>query len=92
MTDLRLISPPLNQTQTAPFGYFTFSRGQSEIQQQVVPSQDISLNWSTWQGMADSAGISRQYGGIHCTSAHTGSQNLANNLHTKIVSNWGIIY
>jgi hypothetical protein len=92
MTDLRLISPPLNQTQTATFGYFTFPTGQSEIQKQVVPSQDISLNWSTWQGMADSAGISRQYGGIHCTSAHTASVSLANNLHTNIVSNWGIIY
>jgi hypothetical protein len=38
--------------------------------------------------MADSAGISRKYGGIHATSAHTGSQALANELFDIVQTHW----
>jgi hypothetical protein len=41
--------------------------------------------------MADEAGISRKYGGIHATSAHTSSQALANELHTILKSAWNIV-
>ena len=39
--------------------------------------------------MADQAGMSRLYGGIHCISAHTGSQITAIQAHKYIEENWG---
>lgn len=90
LNDLSLIAPTLTQGQTEIFGRFIFPKGQSEIEGQVVPPKDILLAWSTWQGMASSAGISRQYGGIHCVSAHLGSETLANELHTVLDAKWSI--
>ena len=54
------------------------------IQHNVVPSDDITLSFSDWNSLANSAGISRKYGGIHATSAHTASVALANELHTRL--------
>ena len=90
MTDLSLITSMLNTTQTTPFGRFTVEKGHSEIQGGQVPAMDTILNFTRWQDMAESAGISRQYGGIHCLSAHTASTHLAGELHSKIVTNWSI--
>lgn len=88
LDDLYLIAPTLNQNQTYLFGRFLFPKGQSEIENQIVPSKDILLSWSTWNSMAESAGLSRQYGGIHCASAHLGSTVLANELHQILDSKW----
>jgi membrane-associated phospholipid phosphatase len=76
--DLKLICPSL-KVQSECFGVFIFQKDTSEIQENI-PASTITLRWNTWQEMADSAGISRKYGGIHATSAHTGSQALANEL------------
>ncbi len=87
-SDLALLSPSLN-TQSHSFGVFVFPAGASGIQAGVVPAHPITLSWETWQSMADSAGLSRKYGGIHAASAHTGSQALSKRLQTIIRSHWG---
>ncbi len=80
---LRRISPALAD-QSGPFGSFTFPTGASLIQPSVVPAAPETFQWTTWQDLADAAGISRKYGGIHATSAHVGSQALAKTLHTRL--------
>jgi hypothetical protein len=85
---LPLLSPIFTRWQTSRFGTFDIGQGSSEIQPLNVPSSTITLSWSSWQEMADSSGISRQYGGIHCKSAHQGSQALANELHLVLQSAW----
>jgi membrane-associated phospholipid phosphatase len=94
---LGLISPVLADTTTLTFPTFIMPAGASQIQPSqagsgvVVPATDITLSWTRWQDMADSAGISRKYGGIHATSAHTGSQALGRALHTIVNTRWGIL-
>ncbi len=80
--DLKLICPSM-KVQAECFGVFVFPANTSEIQENI-PASTITLRWNTWQEMADSAGLSRKYGGIHATSAHTGSQALANELFNII--------
>ena len=75
--------------QTVPYGSFTTAAGTSEIQPGVVPAAPLTLSWQTWQAMANSAGLSRQYGGIHCNSAHLGSQAAANALTPIVSAAWG---
>ena len=82
--NLNLICPLFESVQTNKFGSFTFTKGSSMIQHNVVPSDDITLSFSDWNSLANSAGISRKYGGIHATSAHTASVALANELHTRL--------
>ncbi len=91
LDDLYIISPILN-VQSQQFGKFTIAPGSSDVQPNTVPTETITLGWSSWQEMADSAGISRQYGGIHCASAHNGSQALANELTPILRSIWNINY
>ena len=87
--DISLISPAL-KSQIGEFGSFVFDSGASQIQTSVVPAANITLNWSTWADMATSAGISRKYGGIHATSAHTGSVAAADALHSAVNTNFPI--
>lgn len=90
-TDLSVLSPAFQDTasQTGPIGEIVFPAGKSQIQAGVVPATAVRLIWTTWQDMADSAGMSRLYGGIHCLSAHTSSQAIANELHTQLETVWG---
>lgn len=83
--DLSLLSPAFTKTQSNSYAEVVFPAGGSLIQPGVVPAADITLRWDSWQAMADSAGLSRKYGGIHATSAHLGSQAVANRLHALIV-------
>lgn len=85
MTGGSRISPMLADMQTVAFGTFIVPATSSKVDG-TVPAVPITLSWSTWQEMADSAGISRQYGGIHALSAHTASQALANALETVLTS------
>jgi len=51
----------------------------------------VTLGWTTWSDLATSAGVSRQYGGIHAQSAHLGSLALVNGstgLYQKIRTYW----
>jgi hypothetical protein len=90
-TTLSMLSPAFAGTgsQTGTIGEYTFPAGKSQIQKGIVPVQPVNLVWSTWQDIANSAGISRLYGGIHCTSANTSSQAIANALHTQLETIWG---
>jgi hypothetical protein len=88
---LGFISPVLADITSLTFPTFIMPAGASLIQPGgVVPATDVTLTWTRWQDMADSAGISRKYGGIHAASAHTGSQALGRVLHTTIQQRWGI--
>jgi hypothetical protein len=88
---LDLISPILASTPSLVFPTFIMPAGASLIQSGgMVPATDVTLSWMRWQDMADSAGISRKYGGIHATSAHVGSQALGKHLHTYIQAKWNI--
>jgi hypothetical protein len=90
MKSLPLLSPTFNDWQTLPFGTFRIGQGTSEIQPTLVPNSTLTLSWPTWQAMAESSGVSRQYGGIHCKSAHLGSQALANELHKQLRGFWNL--
>ncbi len=90
LDSLRLVSPIFSLPQTNPFGTFLMPVESSQIQLNVVPSQILKFTYTTWQEMANEAGISRKYGGIHATSAHTGSQALANTLYSYLQTVWNI--
>jgi len=91
LSDLTLMSPMFTGlgVQTLPYGSVVVSSGSSRVQPSVVPSVPITLSWPTWQAIADSAGISRQYGGIHCPSAHVSSQAVATQLVGLVRGYWG---
>ena len=90
MSDLSLLSPMFQSPQSNPFGQFTIMSGDSEVQPMVVPNTTTTFRWTTWQDMALSAGLSRQYGGIHAISAHHGSVAAANTLHPILKSYWNL--
>ena len=83
-TDLPLFSPIFHGAQAMPFGVFQVSPGASEIQPGVVPQAPVTLSFATYQEMAISAGYSRQWGGIHALSAHTGGRAAAQSVHAAI--------
>lgn len=58
-------------------------------EQAEQPSASIAFSWQTWADMAEDAGISRLYGGIHCRSAHVGSKAVAAALDPLIEAAWG---
>ena len=86
---LNRVCPSL-ASQSAAFGTYTFPAGGSLVQPGVVPAAPQTFSWTTWQDLADAAGLSRKYGGIHATSAHVGSQSLAKALHTRLKMRLGI--
>jgi hypothetical protein len=88
VSKLNLLSPILQTSQSGPFGTFTITPGSSTIQPGVVPANTLTLSFSSWQEMADQAGLSRQYGGIHAASAHSGGQALANSIRPLQKANW----
>lgn len=85
---MKLFSPVLDNSFTSVFGSFPIAPGASEVQPSVVPSTPLTLTFTTWDEMAESSGISRQYGGIHCVSAHTGSVILANSVTEAVQQKW----
>jgi hypothetical protein len=85
-----LYSTSFTTNQTAAFGDFVLPAGSSAIQPGVTPVAPITLSFDTWQDMADQAGMSRLFGGIHTISAHYASQTTANTVHTHINDAWGI--
>jgi hypothetical protein len=89
-TDLNLISPIFGGPITIQLTSIPIQAKSSETQPDVVPAAPLALSWSTWQEMSDSAGVSRQYGGIHAASAHVGGQTLANQLHVAVKTAWAI--
>ena len=89
MSDLNLLSPIFSGTYVNKLTNITVPARSSRIQA-TVPATDINMTWTTWQEIADSAGVSRQYGGIHCVSANLGGQSVANSIFPLVHSNWAI--
>jgi hypothetical protein len=83
-TDLPIYSPVFNTIQSTPFGVFEISPGSSLIQPAIVPATPLTITFSSFQQIADSAGISRQWGGIHAASAHVGGQAAASTLYSIV--------
>lgn len=85
-----LICPLFTSNQTSLYGNFSIQPGSSRIQPTIVPSNSIILSFTKWNDMADQAGLSRLYGGIHALSAHNGSQTAAVQSDSFINSTWNI--
>ena len=74
MSDLKLVTFDLSgSVQTQPYGTVVFPTGSSAIQHGIVPAAPTTVAFTSWHDMAESAGLSRQCGGIHALSAHQGS-------------------
>jgi hypothetical protein len=85
-----LICPLFKSDQTVPYGNFIIHSGDSIIQPGLVPSNNLTLTFNTWDDIADQAGLSRLYGGIHAITAHTSSQQTAVKVDNYINSTWDI--
>ena len=83
-TDLPIFSPIFSGAQAQPFGVFQVSPGASKIQPAIVPWEPLTLRFTTWAGIAESAGVSRQWGGIHAVSAYTGGRVAADSVNAAI--------
>lgn len=90
-SNVELVAPVLQNGIPLALNYFPVAAGASEIQPGEVPAAPLTLTFATWQDVADSAGISRLYGGIHCQSANAGGKALANALTPAFTSAWGIV-
>ena len=85
-----LFSPLFSSNQTTYYGDFMVQPGTSTVEPGVAPANIVSLSFNTWDEMANSAGMSRLYGGIHAMSAHTNSQAVAILVDGYINSTWNI--
>ena len=90
LSDLNLVTADLTSPQQNPFGTIIFPPGSSLVQPGIVPAQPTTLSFTSWSQLAYSAGISRQYGGIHASSAHAGSLAIVAGLYPLINSYWGL--
>ncbi len=90
VSDLHLLSPIYHGEMNIRLTEIPIQAKSSEIEPGAVPASDLVLRWSTWQELAESAGVSRQYGGIHAASAHTGGQLVSNTLHPILKRAWNI--
>jgi hypothetical protein len=85
-----LISPLFATNATSVYGNYRVASGASLIQPGIVPASNLMLSFTTWEELANSAGMSRLYGGIHCITAHDGSQQVAREVNTIINQRWDI--
>jgi len=83
-TDLPIVSPIFQGAQTQPFGVFVVSPGASQTQPGLVPDSPVTISFGSWEAIAESAGLSRQWGGIHAQSAHLGGRAAAVSVHASI--------
>jgi len=84
MTNLNKFSGMFPATDTQPYGTFVIGAGRSEIQSGLVPAAPVTITFKTWADVATSAGISRQWGGIHAQSAHLGGLAAARAVHAAL--------
>jgi hypothetical protein len=86
---LECMSTLFKNTQSAPYGDFVISPGSSTIEKNV-PVMAQRLSFRKWDEIAESAGMSRLYGGIHTISAHTAAQAVAVEVDGFINIDWNI--
>jgi hypothetical protein len=87
---LPLMAKLFTGNQTGLYGDFVVGVGSSTIQASV-PAAPVVLSFSTWDDIANSAGYSRLYGGIHCFCAHSTSQTTAVLVDSLVNSTWNIV-
>jgi hypothetical protein len=70
--ELKLLSPLFKNYFGNPLylSHIILEKGCSNIEANI-PNQQINLKFNTWKDMAESAGMSRIYGGIHYTSSNS---------------------
>jgi hypothetical protein len=85
-----LFCPMFKGNQNTYYGDFTLAPGTSTVEPGVVPQMNVTLSFDTWDEMANSAGMSRLYGGIHAIAAHHNSQTVAVEVDGYINSTWNI--
>ena len=85
-----LFCPMFTSNQTANYGDFILAPGTSTVEPGVAPRNQVTLSFNTWDDMANSAGMSRLYGGIHAIAAHSNSQTVAMEVDGYINSTWNI--
>ena len=85
-----LFSPMFTSNQTLYYGDFMINPGTSTVEPGVAPVHHVTISYNTWNEIADSAGMSRLYGGIHALSAHNNSQTTAVEVDGYINSTWNI--
>ena len=85
-----LFCPMFTSNQKLYYGDFMINPGTSTVEPGVAPTHHVSVCFNTWDEMADSAGYSRIYGGIHAISAHRGSQTTAVEVDGYINATWNI--
>jgi hypothetical protein len=85
-----LFCPMFKGNQNTYYGDFTLAPGTSTVEPGLVPRMNVTLSFDTWDEMANSAGMSRLYGGIHALSAHHNSQTVAVEVDGYINSTWNI--
>jgi len=85
-----LFCPSISSNQTGLYGDFVIGTGTSLVEPGVAPAAPVVLSFSTWDDMANQAGMSRLYGGIHTANAHYASQTTAVAVDGFINSTWNI--
>ena len=89
--NLPLMTTVITSNQTAPYGDFTIAAGASSIQPGVTPAVPVVFSFTAWDQIADAAGMSRIYGGIHTENANSASKLSADLTHVLIDTNWNIL-
>lgn len=87
---LELMAPMFSGSQMAAYGDFVVPVGTSTVEPGIVPRAPVTLSYNTWDMIAEHAGMSRIYGGIHTISAHYGSQTAAVSVDGFINSTWNV--
>ena len=83
------MSPLFKSSQSGLFGDFAVT-SRSSVIQSSVPVAPVTLSFATWDDIANSAGMSRLYGGIHTIGAHSASQTVAVQIDGYVNSTWNI--
>ena len=89
--NLPLMASLFTSSQTAQYGDFIISPGSSSIQPSITPAHPVIFSFKTWDEIANAAGISRLYGGIHTITAHTAAQASAILIDQYINETWNIL-
>ena len=89
--NISLMSPIFSTYQTGVYGDFVISKGTSQIQPGITPTRPITFSFTIWDDIANAAGLSRLYGGIHNMNSHTSSQITAIYVDGYINSTWNIL-
>lgn len=83
-TDMKFLSPLLVQMDPmCNLCSLTIYPRRSMIET-TIPETGVTLSWHTWDDMADDAGRSRIYGGIHYESSNQGGLALGRNLYNLL--------